>query len=112
MTQDRYVAHLSSGFGIGFPIQVKEGIINPQHFLDTLVTYGTGMPFTADNVHHHGRKEVFGISAGQVEDDTPEHIELRTVVPFNGMVAAIVNPWCRFVDEYIIVFVHKKFNGK
>ena len=112
VAEDGYMAHLTAGLGDFLAINMYKAIFYLQYFLQALVNGGAAVAGLPDEVDDGGGQDMGGIAQGIIEHDAPEHIKLGRIIGFDGVVAAVVYPWGRFVYKYFTIGINKHFYGK
>src|SRR6266516_4651235 len=89
---------------------MHKSIFNFQHLLQTFIFYFSIISFGSHNIHHDRRKDRISISKGVAQYQSPEHIELGTIMRFNGVMTAVVDSWSSFIDKDVAALVYKHFD--
>src|SRR3954467_3423525 len=83
------MSHLPAWLRLSLAVDMHKYIIHLQDLIQSLIVSFTFMTFGTQQVDDGARKDGVCITQGIAQDDTPEHIELRAVIPFDGMVPAV-----------------------
>src|SRR5438309_2634543 len=106
------MSHFAAWPSFLLTVDVNEGVVDTQYLIEAGILGNAGMSFASNDVDHGGREDVFCISQGIGQNDTPQHVELGGIMSLYRVMAAVMNARGRFVDIDLIISVYEKLNGK
>src|SRR4029079_9835930 len=89
---------------------MDERVFYFQDVIQAFIFYPSGRSIFTHEVNHYGGKYMVRVSPQITKHYSPKHVELRAIVRFDGMMAAVMDTGSRFIDEYITIFIDQPFN--
>jgi len=97
------VAQFSIGSGFCFSVHVYENvaILGELVFIEQFI--GAREVGGAYDIDHGRGLDELGVAERGTRENSQELFKLRAVTAFNGVVTAVVGPWCNLIDQDILV---------
>src|SRR6185503_8985515 len=89
---------------------MDERVFYFQDVIQAFIFYPSGRSIFSHEVNHYGGKYMVRVSQRITKHYSPKHVELRAIVRFDGMMAAVMDTGRCFIDEHIPVFIDQHFN--